>query len=279
MVRIGADVVQQRAGRRDDLLKKISVGPEQIEKRGQFLTDPLADHGQRRLVGQETAQHLGQLVQQLLMPALRRDGGEQLGRQRRQLHLLDLGLDAAGGEVRQAGLLDRRQRLGHQPGDELRQPGRAGRVGEPFGHHGGEVDLAQLAADRLLGEEVRLDEAAQIVGDAALVRGDDGRVRDGQAQRPAKQRHDGVPVGDAADGGGLGEGGEEAEPRKAGFPALAAAKTATQRARSSAAIALVRRSAASFSASAGDRPRPAGPLDVSGWCVAALKVIAGRLRR
>ncbi len=62
-------------------------------------------------------------------------------------------------------------------------------------------------------EEMHLDEFAELVGDALLVALDDRGVRDRQAQRPLEQRDHGVPVGEAADGGGLGEGRDEAERR------------------------------------------------------------------
>ena len=62
-------------------------------------------------------------------------------------------------------------------------------------------------------EEMHLDEFAEPVGDALLVALDDGGVRDRQAERPAKQGHHGIPVGQPADGGGLGERRDEAESR------------------------------------------------------------------
>ncbi|KIT81858.1 hypothetical protein QT20_00135, partial [Staphylococcus aureus] len=49
--------------------------------------------------------------------------------------------------------------------------------------------------------------------DALLIALDDRGVRDRQAERPLEQRDDGIPVGEAADGRGLGEGRDEAEGR------------------------------------------------------------------
>src|SRR5258705_1310087 len=60
---------------------------------------------------------------------------------------------------------------------------------------------------------MHLDEFAELAGDALLVALDDRGVRDRQPQRPLEQRHHGVPVGEAADGGGLGKGRNEAERR------------------------------------------------------------------
>ena len=197
-------------------------------------------------------------------------------------HLLDLARACALGDEVRAGRTARPPTAPAAPAARRSATGRPARLGSDSqsATSAAKSTSLQLVADRLLGaRKFDLDEAAEIVGDAALVRRDDRGVRDGQAERPPEQRHHRVPVGDAADGGGLGEGGDEAEPRPAGFPRLGGGKDGDAERQSSAAIALVRRSAASFSASAGDRPRPAGPLDVSGWCVAALKVIAGRLRR
>ncbi len=88
-------------------------------------------------------------------------------------------------------------------------------VAQPVGNERAEIDLAQLGLDRCSFEKMHLDEFAELVGDAVLVALDDRGVRDRQTQRPAKQRHHGVPVGEAADGGGFGKGRDEAEQRDA----------------------------------------------------------------
>ena len=107
-----------------------------------------------------------------------------------------------------------------------------------------------LRADRLLGaRKLTSMKRPRLSANAVLVGRDDRGVRNGQAERPAKQRHHRVPVGDAADRGRLGEGGEEAEPGQRGSSNFAAANTATQSASSAAAISLTRRSAASLAAS------------------------------
>jgi hypothetical protein len=77
----------------------------------------------------------------------------------------------------------------------LRHPHRL----EVGGEHGG-------------GEEVVLQEVAEDAADAVLLRRDDGGVRDRQAQRPAEQRGDGEPVGDASHQRGLGGGTHHGEP-------------------------------------------------------------------
>src|SRR4051794_18536246 len=60
---------------------------------------------------------------------------------------------------------------------------------------------------------MHLDELAELVGNAVLIALDDRGVRDRQSQWPAKQGHDGIPVGEAADGRGFGKGCDKAECR------------------------------------------------------------------
>ena len=70
-----------------------------------------------------------------------------------------------------------------------------------------------LASTGAAFEEMHLDEFAELVGDAVLVALDDRGVRDRQSERPSKQRDHRVPVGQAADGGRLRKGRDEAERR------------------------------------------------------------------
>ena len=176
------------------------------------------------------ADDLGELVEQPLVAAIVGEGRQQFGGQRRDFTLSSWSSMRSADEVAQAGALDRRKRLRHQPRDEARQRIRALRIGQPVGDERRKIDFVQLLAHRPGRQEIDLDEAAEIVGDAVLVGGNDGGVRNGQAERPLEQRHHRIPVGEAADGGGLGEGGHEAEPRaSAAAETLAVAKTATQR--------------------------------------------------
>ena len=114
-----------------------------------------------------------------------------------------------------------------------------------------EIDLAQLGFDRCGFEKMLLDEFAELVGDAMLVALDDRGVRDRQAQRPLEQRHHGVPVGEAADGGGFGEGRDEAEDRMHGSSALAARNSANVAASTDVASHFTRRNSAARAASPG----------------------------
>ena len=114
-----------------------------------------------------------------------------------------------------------------------------------------EIDLAQLGFDRRRLEKMQLDEFAEFVGDAMLVALDDRGVRDRQSQRPAKQRHHRVPVGQAADGGGLRKCRDEAEAGCTGSSILATTNSASVPASTSVASALTRRNSAARAASPG----------------------------
>ena len=70
-----------------------------------------------------------------------------------------------------------------------------------------------LASTGAASRKCYLDEFAELVGDAVLIALDDRGMRDRQSQRPAKQRHHRVPVGEAADGRGFRESRDEAEHR------------------------------------------------------------------
>ena len=147
------------------------------------------------------------------MPALLHEGAQRSGGERRQIDRHQLRGDAAADEGHQPGILRRRDRLGQQPQRKAREILAALAVAQPVGDERAEIDLPQFGFDRGGFEEMHLDEFAELVGDALLVALDDCGVRDRQPQRPFEQRHHGVPVGEAADGGGLGKGRDEAERR------------------------------------------------------------------
>ena len=153
------------------------------------------------------------IVEQALMPAFLDEGAQRAGGERRQIDRLQLRGDAAADEGHQARSFRRRDRFRQQPQREAREIVAALAVAQPVGDEGAEIDLAQLGFDRGGFEKMHLDEFAELVGDAVLVALDDRGVRDRQSQRPAKQRHHGIPVGEAADGGGFGKGRDEAERR------------------------------------------------------------------
>ena len=147
------------------------------------------------------------------MPALLHEGAQRTGGERRQIDRHQLRGDAAADEGHQPGILRRRQRFRQQPQRKAREILAALAVAQPVGDERAEIDLPQLCFDRRGFEEMHLDEFAELVGDALLVALDDRGVRDRQPQRPLEQGDHGVPVGEAADGGGLGKGRDEAERR------------------------------------------------------------------
>ncbi len=140
------------------------------------------------------------------MAPLLGDGAQQARRQRRQLDPLQLGHGALAEKALEPRLVDRRQGLRHQPQHEAGERRTAFAIAQPVGHEGGEVDFAQARFDRLGRQEVRLDELAEILGDAMMIARHDRSVRDRQAERPAEQGNDGIPVGQSADGRRRGKG-------------------------------------------------------------------------
>jgi hypothetical protein len=183
------------------------------------------------------------------MLALLGDGAEQACRQRRDLDALQLGLHPLAEEAPQPALVDRRQRLRQHPHHEGRERRTALPVAQPGRHLGGEVDLAELRLDRLGSQEIGLDEGAEIVGDALVVARDDGGVRDRQAERPAEQRHHRVPVREAADRRGRGEGGDVPPAQCIGSKWRATTNRAAVETSSSVAASLMRARALARSAS------------------------------
>ena len=147
------------------------------------------------------------------MAAFLHERAQRTGGERRQIDRHQLRGDAAADEGHQPGILRRSDRLGQQPQRKAREILAALAVAQPVGDERAEIDLPQFCFDGGRFEEMHLDEFAELVGDALLVALDDRGVRDRQSQRPFEQRHHGVPVGEAADGGGLGKGRDEAERR------------------------------------------------------------------
>ena len=163
------------------------------------------------------------------MAALLHEGAQRSGGERREIDRHQLRGDAAADESHQPGILRRSDRFGQQPQRKTREILAALAVAQPVGDERAEIDLPQLGLDRSGFEEMHLDEFAELVGDAVLVALDDCRVRDRQSQRPFEQRHHGVPVGEAADGGGLGKGCDKAEHRMHGQQRLRAEENRKRR--------------------------------------------------
>ncbi len=154
-----------------------------------------------------------EIIEQRLMPPLLDEGAQRAGGERRQIDRHHLRGHAADDERHQPGVFGRRESLRQQPQRKAREILAALAVAQPVGDEGAEIDLAQFRFDRAGCEKMHLDEFAERVRDAMLVALDDRGMRDRQPERAPEQRDHGVPVGDTADGGGLGEGRDEAEGR------------------------------------------------------------------
>ena len=152
-----------------------------------------------------------EIVEQPLMPALLHERPQRASSERRKIDRHQLRGDAAADEGHQPGIFRRRQRFRQQPQRKARQILAALAVAQPVGNERAEIDLPQLCFDRSRFEKMHLDEFAELVGDPLLVALDDRGVWNRQSQRPLEQGDHGVPVRKTADGGGLGEGCDEAE--------------------------------------------------------------------
>jgi len=151
-----------------------------------------------------------EIVEQALMLAFLHERPQRAGGERRQIDRHQLRGDAAADESHQPGVFRRRHRFGQKPQRKAREILAALAVAQPVRNERAEVDLPQLGFDRCGFEKMLLDEFAELVGNTVLVALDDRGVRDRQPQRPFEQRHHGIPVGKAADGGGLGKRRDEA---------------------------------------------------------------------
>ncbi len=85
-------------------------------------------------------------------------------------------------------------------------------VVEPCAQAFREIAAIEPPLYRFADEKVIADEARQGAADVVLARRNDARVRDWQAERPAEQRHDCEPVGEATDQRGFGERARGARP-------------------------------------------------------------------
>src|SRR5690242_8832392 len=87
------------------------------------------------------------------------------------------------------------------------------RTREPFRQAGSDIDTTQPVRDHLAGEEVLLNERAERSANAILARGDDRRVRDGNAQWMPEERGDREPVSQTTDHRGFGGRPYDRDPR------------------------------------------------------------------
>ena len=105
---IAANLFEERGGGRDDLVHQKFVGAIEFQQRRQFAADFVADHRHGFGLRQRFMHRAQDIVEQPLMPALGDEGAQRAGGERRQIDRLQLGGDAAGDEVHQAGGFRRR---------------------------------------------------------------------------------------------------------------------------------------------------------------------------
>src|SRR6185436_6329899 len=106
--------------------------------------------------------------------------------------------------------LDRlREARGYMPG----QPFTVCGIADPSGRSGREMQRTQPGYQHVSREEVILEEAAQYPADPVFLSGDDGRVRNRQANRLAEERRDREPVRQPPDQRCLRCRSDETEPR------------------------------------------------------------------
>ena len=148
------------------------------------------------------------------MPALLHEGAQRAGGERREIDRHQLRGDAAADERHQPGILRRRDRFGQQPQRKAREI------------------LAALAVAQPVGDERRRNRSARSLASTGAASRKCISMNSpslsamrcwllwmiavcgiGSPSGLLKQRHHGVPVGEAADRGGLGKGRDEAEHR------------------------------------------------------------------
>ena len=135
------------------------------------------------------------------------------------------------------------QRLQRHAARALAQDARLPWPLQPAGQTRGRIEHAQFFQQRVRVQEMVAHEHGQVIADAVLVAGDDGRVRNRQPQRPAKQRHHREPVRQRAHRGRLAE---RPHPGPDALPAhrVVATKPPSMAASRSKAVIFMRRSCA-----------------------------------
>ncbi len=217
---VGSDLGDQRGQAVDELVGRPAAhrpAQAEIAQGADFPADGVGDQRAGLFVLHDRVEAQQQFVEHRLMAPLAGQHAQCLGQRRGEVELAQaadhLGFDKGA------------HALVMQRGDaEMRDPGEpaADRFGiawmaQPASQARGEVQLLQLGQHQRRGEEMGGDEARQVAADARLAARDDRRVRDRQAERVTEQRGDGEPVGDRADHGGFGEGGDIAPGRVDGL--------------------------------------------------------------
>ena len=211
MLGIGPHVLEERRGGCGDLLHHVGIGAVEAQDGRQLVADFFANGGQHLRLVDRLVDRSQEVIEQRAMAACAHERAKRADGERGQIERLQAADDLLREIAPHAGILGGVDRLREQFDDEARKLGASLAVGEPVGHERCEVDAAQFCLDRRCIEKVALDEFAEFFRDPELIGRDDRRVRDRQAERPAKQRDHRVPVGKPADGGGFRKGRQEAE--------------------------------------------------------------------
>ena len=168
-------------------------------------------------IGDRAADQSGRLVEELLRPATGARDRQDVADQWRELNRLQSGDGAALHEILDVVL---RQRLDGacQPAGKLPCQSLAVRRGaQPACRTGRRLNSGQACIEHRPRQEMVLDEVAEDAADPVLLGLHDCRVRDGQAEWPAKERGDGEPVGQAPDQRCFGSCAHVAEPGMSRF--------------------------------------------------------------
>ena len=140
------------------------------------------------------------------MAPVRRQRGQQSAYRARQVELFGAAAQGFVEHRLDAFIVDEFEHLARRRDRFCAEQRRVRRFGQPDREAAGGIEGVHAGDQRVGAEEFVADEFGEVIGDACLVRRQDGRVRDRQAERVAEQRDDREPVGQRADHGGFGEG-------------------------------------------------------------------------
>src|SRR4029453_13944723 len=121
MVIVRPDLFEERESRRRDLLQQKLVGAVEIEEGRKLSAYLLADRIERPRIGHQPVDGEEQLVEETLVTAVFRDGGQDLRRERREFYGFNLIDEPPCQEAAQARILGRRQCVRQEPQDEARK--------------------------------------------------------------------------------------------------------------------------------------------------------------
>ncbi len=147
------------------------------------------------------------------MLAPRHQHVQQPRQQRREPHILEPAGQRVAQEHGSILVLDHAQQGRHGARDLLGHGARIVGLVQPVGGGTGEIDAFEFAMDDRIAHEIVFEEIAQVLANTFLVAGNNGGVGNFEAQRMAKQRRHGEPVGNCAHHGRFGKGTDETDRR------------------------------------------------------------------